>query len=83
MKHRQGADVVSNLARNVQRIMQERGMSQRALARDARQPVMTINTLVKGTHTPGVDVVSAVADALQVTVDELLRSPRKKIRKAS
>ena len=74
------ADVLENLSENIRRTMQERGISQRALAEMTDQPVMTINYLVNGRHMPGFGVVYRVAQVLGLSLDELAEKPKPKKR---
>lgn len=75
-------EAVGILAKNLERLLKQRKMSQRGLAALSEQPVMTIHTMVKGTHVPGIDVVAAVARALGVSIDSLLAAEKKSRRSA-
>lgn len=71
------------LADNIQHLMKVSGKSQRALARETKDPLMTINGIVRGKHMPGAGVLTRIAEALGTTVEKLLTSSRKKTRKSA
>lgn len=61
----------NTLASNVRRFMNQRGWSQRRLAREADEPVMNVNRLLRAENVPSAGVVSRIASALGVSVDSL------------
>lgn len=63
--------IVSDLAKNIRRVMDAKGVSGNKLAALVKRPTMTINDLVNGRTVPGADLVFAVADALGVSADDL------------
>lgn len=67
--------VVEVIARNVRRIIAERGISGRKLAALSGEKIMRVNNLLNGKSVPGIDLVENVADALGVSVDDLRRRP--------
>jgi len=74
-------EVVSgHLARNLVGLRQARSLTQQALARGAGVPRSTIANLESGAGNPSLHVLLKVADALGVPIDELLASPRAKVR---
>lgn len=73
----QDKEAVRRISRNLTRILRERGMSQRALARATNEPVMNVSRLVRGLNEPGVGILTRIADVLQVTLDDLLSLPPK------
>ena len=66
-------EATSNVGHNVQRIMRERGLTQRDLSRRAEIPEMTISRIIRGQNEPGIGAVARIAEALDVMVDVLLR----------
>lgn len=79
--------VIANVAANVARILEERGISQADLARMAGESEMNISRVVRGKNEPGAALLSHVAEALQVSVDYLLTphpsAPQKKTRRSA
>ena len=71
------------LAENIRRIRKKKGLSQEKLARSAD---ISNNTLVKiemgMAKEPTITTVRKIADALGVTIDELVRGKSKWIKKA-
>jgi transcriptional regulator with XRE-family HTH domain len=65
----------NNIAANLQRIIEERGITQTQLAAQSDQPIMTINRLVRGQNEPRIALVARVAEALDVSVDRLVAAP--------
>ena len=63
---------IKNIAENVARLLEEKGMSQAELARATKESEMNISRLVRGTNMPGAAMLSRVADALGVSVDYLI-----------
>ena len=64
------------IAHNVARYMEKREMTQRQLAVAARENDMAISRVVRGIHCPSAAMLARIADALAVTVDDLLQRPR-------
>jgi len=61
---------------NVRRARAQQGISRRALARRAKVEPQMIDKLERGESTfPSIYVVRRVADALMLTIDELIREP--------
>ena len=75
----QDNEATNNIAANVSRLLEERGMSQRALARAANEPVMNISRLVHGKNEPGIGILTRIAEVLETTVDALLAPTGKSI----
>ncbi|MBL8627944.1 MAG: helix-turn-helix domain-containing protein [Myxococcales bacterium] len=69
-----------HLAANVRAIREARGMSQQQIAALAGIPRATWSHLESGMANPTLAVLTRVADALQVRLDELLASPRSPVR---
>jgi len=74
-------NVATNLARNLVALRRARALTQEVLARDASVPRSTIANLESGEGNPSLAVLSKVASALGVPIDELLAPPRAKVRK--
>ena len=75
-------DLVSrHLARNLAALRQVRSLTQDALAKAAGVPRSTIANLESSSGNPSLTVLIKVANALSVPLDELLASPRAKVRK--
>jgi transcriptional regulator with XRE-family HTH domain len=75
--------VATFLARNLISLRQVRGLTQDTLAKSAGVPRSTIANLESGQGNPSLTVLLKVANSLDVPVDELLASPRAKMRKWS
>ena len=71
-------DAKANISANLQRLLAEKGMSQRALARATDDPIMTVNDAVRGHSLPNSAVLARMAEALDVSVDSLLSPPVKR-----
>ena len=66
-----------NLGRNIQQLRQARGLSQQQIARLAGIPRATWANLESGGANPTLAVLVAVAQALQVRLEELIEPPRR------
>jgi transcriptional regulator with XRE-family HTH domain len=73
--------VAAHLARNLAALRHVRGQTQDALAKAAGVPRSTIANLESGEGNPSLAVLVKVAGALGVPIDELLGSPRARVRK--
>ena len=62
---------MTSIEQNIIRLLSERGMSQSELARRSGIPKTTMHRYVNGDDIP-VSKIRAIADALDVTIDELL-----------
>jgi transcriptional regulator with XRE-family HTH domain len=71
------------VANNVARLIAEKGWSQQKLADATGENKMMISRVVRAEHCPGVGLMARIAEALEVTVDELLSPARKKSYRAS
>lgn len=69
---------IARVATNIDRMLRERGMSQRALAHATGETEMSISRLRRGKNEPGVGILSRVAEALGTSIDSLLSPPPKK-----
>lgn len=68
---------------NITRLLAARGWKQRDLAEATGENDMTISRIVRGSNVPGVGLISRIADALNVSVDELLSRKKQNRRNAS
>ncbi len=73
--------IAANLARNLTSLRHARGLTQGALAKSSGLPRSTIANLESGVGNPSLAVLVKVAGKLGVPIDELLASPRAKVRK--
>jgi transcriptional regulator with XRE-family HTH domain len=73
-------DPSDHLAANVRAIREARGLSQQQIAKLAGIPRATWSHLESGSANPTLAVLTRVADALQIRLDELLASPRQPVR---
>lgn len=71
--------VKKNLAANVARLLEERGISQSQLASRANESEMTISRVVRGTNDVRVGVVVRIAEAFDVSQDRLTGPPPTRI----
>lgn len=69
-----------HLAANIRAIREARGLSQQQIAKLAGVPRATWSHLESGSANPTLAVLTRVADALQLRLDELLASPRAPVR---
>lgn len=77
------ASVGQHLARNLASLRHARKLTQDALAAAAGVPRSTIANLESGDANPSLAVLMKVAQALQVPLEELLATPRAKVRQWS
>lgn len=68
-------DAKRNLAGNLQRLMENRGINQSDLARLTGEPVMTISRAFRGENMPRASVLARIAEAMDVSIDRLLGKP--------
>ncbi|HUQ07950.1 MAG TPA: XRE family transcriptional regulator [Kofleriaceae bacterium] len=73
-------DPSDHLAANVRAIREARGLSQQQIAKMAGIPRATWSHLESGAANPTLQVLTRVADALQIRLDELLASPKQPVR---
>lgn len=73
--------VAGHLARNLLGLRHARGLTQQELARAAGVPRSTIANLESGSGNPSLAVLVKVSRALGAPIDELLASPRAKVRR--
>ena len=70
-----------HLARNLASLRQVRSLTQEGLAKAAGVPRSTIANLESGDGNPSLAVMAKVAAALGTSIDELVASPRAKVRR--
>ena len=63
---------VSTVGANIKRLRRERGMKQIDLAKKTRIQRETISKYENGVHEPTVSILNKLADALNVSVDQLI-----------
>src|SRR5205085_11992665 len=68
--------IAEYIAQNVKELRQSRNMSQEQLSRLSGVPRPTWSNLESGTANPTVSVLTKVAAALQVPVEELISPPK-------
>jgi len=69
-------DLSSRLGRNIRLLREARGLTQKQIAKLADIPRATLAHLESGGGNPTLAVLSAVADAFQVSLEELVAAPR-------
>jgi transcriptional regulator with XRE-family HTH domain len=67
--------VRENLAANLGRIIEERGLTQTALAQKTGETQVTISRILRGLHMPGAGILTRLAEALDVSIDRLVGTP--------
>lgn len=75
------SQVAAHLARNLLGLRHARGLTQHELAKSADVPRSTIANLESGSGNPSLAVLVKVSRALGAPIDELLSSPRAKVRR--
>src|SRR6478672_11827491 len=68
--------IARRLARNVRQLREARGLTQQASAALARVPRATWANLESGAANPTLGVLDRVAHAFQVTLEELVSTPK-------
>jgi transcriptional regulator with XRE-family HTH domain len=69
-------DLGDRLAKNLKQLREARGLTQQQVAKLAGVPRATWTNLESGDANPTIAVLSRAASALQVTVEELISTPR-------
>ncbi len=67
-----------NIAENVRRLLEDRGMNQSDLARLTQDHVMTISDLMLAKHMSGGGLLARIAEAFDVSIDRIIGPPPKK-----
>jgi transcriptional regulator with XRE-family HTH domain len=73
---RMAEELGERIARNVKQLREARGLTQEQMAKIAEVPRATWTNLESGDANPTVSVLHRAATALQVTIEELLSTPR-------
>src|SRR5580698_7755813 len=68
--------VAAHLGRNIRQLREARGLTQQQMSKLAAVPRATWANLESGTANPTLSVLHRVADAFQVTLEELVATPR-------
>ncbi len=66
----------SHLAKNLRRLREERGLTQQQIAERSGVPRATWTSLESGNANPTLAVLSKAAEALEVSIEELIGPPR-------
>src|SRR6266540_2225980 len=69
-------EVADNLARNIRQLREARGLTQQQMAKSSGVPRPTWANMESGGANPTLAVLIKVAQALQVSVEELIAPPR-------
>jgi transcriptional regulator with XRE-family HTH domain len=69
-------NLASNISRNLKQLRQARGLSQEQLSKVSGIPRPTWANLESGSANPTVSVLARAAQALQISVEELISPPR-------
>jgi XRE family transcriptional regulator, regulator of sulfur utilization len=72
----EGGEIGATLGKNVKQLREARGFSQLQIARLAGVPRATWSNLESGAANPTLSVLHRAAAALQVSIEELISSPR-------
>lgn len=72
-------DALSNLAENLQRMMEARQLTQHGLARLSGVQQVTISRIFRAQNDPSVCTVLKIADSLGVSLDALFRKSVERI----
>jgi transcriptional regulator with XRE-family HTH domain len=73
-------NLAESLGRNVRQLRQARGQTQAQMAKLSRLPRATWANIESGVANPTLNVVHRVASALQVSIEELIATPRADVR---
>ncbi len=73
-------DIHANLAQNIRRLREARGLSQERMSQLSGIPRPTWANLESGAANPTLAVLSKAAAALQLSIEELLGAPRAEVR---
>lgn len=68
-----------NLSDNIRQLRDQRGLTQQQLARLSEIPRPTLASLESGAANPTLSVLTGVAAALQVSIEELIGPPRNQV----
>lgn len=68
----------TNIADNVCDLLESRGMSQSELAKMIGENRMSVSRICRAENLPNIGILARIAEALEVTVDELLKKNRRR-----
>ena len=63
---------IDNFGDSLSEILEEKGMTQRDLAKDACLPISSVNAYIRKQSPPGIKAIINMAYALDMSVDELI-----------
>lgn len=63
---------IDNFGDSLSEILEEKGMTQRDLAKDAGLPISSVNAYIRKQSPPGIKAIINMAYALDMSVDELI-----------
>ncbi|WXB20363.1 XRE family transcriptional regulator [Pendulispora albinea] len=69
-------ELATRLGKNIRQLREARGLTQQQMAKMANVPRATWANVESGTANPTLSVMHAVAEAFQVTLEELISTPR-------
>lgn len=72
-------DTAQNLANNIRKCREERGLTQHDMSKASGIPRATWASLESGAANPTLSVLSKVASALQVSIEELIGAPKTQV----
>ena len=72
-------NAAKNLSDNIRQLRDHRGLTQHQLARISEIPRPTLASLESGAANPTLSVLTSVAAALQVSIEELIGTPRSQV----
>lgn len=72
-------DLASHLAANIRKLREERGLTQQSISSLSDIPRATWASLETGAANPTLSVINKVANALQVTIEELIGAPKTQV----
>jgi transcriptional regulator with XRE-family HTH domain len=75
-RKKQMNDVAKNLADNIRKLREERGLTQQDMSNASGIPRATWASLESGASNPTLSVLNRVATALQVSIEELIGAPK-------
>jgi transcriptional regulator with XRE-family HTH domain len=75
------SEVRANIAANLRRILDSRGLTQADLARLSGESEMNISRVIRGESTAGTGIMARIAEALDVSLDRLVFPPSAEISK--
>ena len=75
-------EAAKNIAANVEKLLGSLGWSVRKLSRMTGDPHMSVVNALSGAHVPNAGILARIAEALNVSTDELVRGRKKSRRTA-